>query len=154
MSEEIEEKLEIIEEKKETFDIKEFEDAIVEAAKILQKSTRIVFFTGAGMSAESGIDTFRGSGGFWSGMTGYLALGFFGTPLGSNSSTINFFSGWNTLSRLSWSLYVSYFYGPIAKAKPNKGHEAISELENYNKNVSVITQNVDGLHQRKFEFKF
>jgi NAD-dependent SIR2 family protein deacetylase len=52
---------------------------------------------------------------------------------------------------LSWSLYVSYFYEPIAKAKPNKGHEAIFELENYNKNVCVITQNVDGLHQSKFE---
>jgi hypothetical protein len=83
-----EEKLEIIEEKKETFDLKDFEDSIVEAAKILKKSKRIVFFTGAGMSAESGIDTFRGSGGFWSGMTGYLALGFFGTPLGFQYSKI------------------------------------------------------------------
>jgi NAD-dependent deacetylase len=87
------------------------------------------------MSAESGIATFRGDGGLWTGITKYIALPFFGTPV-----------GWNTLTRLTWSVYIKYFYNPIAAAKPNKGHVAIGEMHKL-KNVKVVTQNVDGLHQ-------
>ena len=68
--EKIEKMEEIIEKEEEVLNLDDIEKEIIEAAKIINKSTRIVLFTGAGMSAESGIDTFRGSGGFWSGLTG------------------------------------------------------------------------------------
>lgn len=97
---------------------------------------KVVFFTGAGMSAESGIKTFRGGGGFWNGIVGKIGLGFFGTPY-----------GWNYTSRLAYKAYKMYFWDEISKAKPNKGHMAIGELSKLVPELKIITQNVDGLHQ-------
>jgi NAD-dependent deacetylase len=105
------------------------------------KANKIVFFTGAGMSAESGIDTFRGNRGFWTGVIGRVGLSIFGTSF-----------GWNWIPKISWNVYLSYFYSQIDKAKPNDGHEAIGELSkngNFNPSkIQVITQNVDELHQQ------
>lgn len=56
---------------------------IDEAVKYIANAKRLVFFTGAGMSAESGIATFRSNGnGFWGGLRGKFAMFYFGTPLG------------------------------------------------------------------------
>ncbi len=90
------------------------------------------------MSAESGIGTFRGSSGLWSGILGKLVLGYFGTPV-----------GWKFTPGFTWKQYVQRFYTEIANASPNEGHKALAELErSCFPNLSIITQNVDGLHQR------
>ena len=98
---------------------------------------RLVVFTGAGMSAESGIGVFRGDDGFWTGILGKLGLAYFGTPI-----------GWNLTPGLAWRAFHHHFYSPIAKASPNPGHLAIAQLQELVPNLRIITQNVDGLHQK------
>lgn len=119
------------------------------AKEVIRNAKRVVIFTGAGMSADSGIATFRkSSGGFWEGVFGYIALPIFGTPV-----------GWNIMPGISWRNYIHYFYEPIARAKPHLGHELLAKLEkvksssstsnsrrNAISNVGIITMNVDGYH--------
>ena len=92
---------------------------------------RLVFLTGAGMSAESGISTFRDAGGLWE---NYDVM------------KVASIEGWYEEPEL-----VQQFYNDrraqLEKAEPNKGHEIIAGLEKDFK-VSVITQNVDNLHER------
>ena len=107
------------------------------AARLLSKARRVVVFTGAGMSAESGIGTFRGGGGLWNGPLGYIVLGWFGTPV-----------GWKWTPGICWSQYIDKFYNPIAQAQPNTGHTALADLATVFPDLKIITQNVDGLHQR------
>ena len=95
----------------------------------------MVAFTGAGISAESGIRTYRDSlegGGLWDGIRGQLGLLLFGTRL-----------GFCLLPRMAWECYCERLLQPILRAEPNPGHAALAELR-----CPVITQNVDGLHQR------
>ncbi|KAL9653118.1 hypothetical protein ABK040_006336 [Willaertia magna] len=114
------------------------DEEIQNIASLLANANSVHVFTGAGMSAESGIETFRGSSGLWTGFIGNLVLGYFGTPL-----------GWKITPGLCWTQYIKRFYNPIAEAKPNKGHEALAELQqDVFEDLQIITQNVDGLHQR------
>ena len=97
----------------------------------LKKAKNIVFVTGAGISQESGIPTFRGKDGLWrkyDPMTLATIDAFYQNP------------------KLVWEWYEERRQN-ILKANPNLGHIAIAELEKY-KNVTVLTQNIDGLHQR------
>ena len=91
----------------------------------------LVFLTGAGMSAESGISTFRDAGGLWENY---------------DVSKVATIEGWYEDPDL-----VQQFYNDrrvqLAKAEPNKGHKLIAGLEKEFK-VSVVTQNVDNLHER------
>lgn len=91
----------------------------------------IVFLTGAGMSVESGFKTFRGSDGLWENY-----------PV----QQIATHEGWEADPEL-----VTNFYNMLRKklysAQPNEGHRLIASLEN-NFRVSVITQNVDNLHEK------
>lgn len=112
-------------------------DQIKIAAPVLARAGRVAVFTGAGMSAESGIGTFRGQGGLWKGVVGPLALAVFGTPV-----------GWRMMPRVSWKAYVSMFYDPMKSARPNPGHIALATLANGGVPLKIVTQNVDGLHQR------
>ncbi len=92
---------------------------------------KIVVLTGAGMSAESGISTFRDSGGLWD----RYPVEQVATPEGYAANpelVINFYN-----ERRKQLLDV----------KPNKGHELLAELERHF-DVTVITQNVDNLHER------
>ncbi len=95
------------------------------------KKPLIVFSTGAGMSAESGISTFRDSGGLWE---------------NHNVMDVASHDGFCRNPRL-----VHEFYNTrrreLFSAQPNDGHRAIAELEKYY-DVAVITQNVDNLHER------
>jgi NAD-dependent deacetylase len=105
------------------------------AADILRDSERIVVFTGAGISAESGIPTFRDDGGFWSEFP----------P--EQFATMN---GLLSVARSEPRRLATFVYSliePIARAEPNAGHRAIADLERH-RSVEVITQNIDGLHQR------
>ena len=92
---------------------------------------RIVFVTGAGISQESGIPTFRGKDGLW---RNYDAM---------KLATIDAFY---EDPKLVWEWYNERRRN-IFSANPNQGHIAISELEKY-ADVTVLTQNVDGLHQK------
>ncbi|KAG4065898.1 hypothetical protein HA402_012576 [Bradysia odoriphaga] len=111
-------------------------DRLENCAQMVAKAPRIVCFTGAGMSAESGIDTFRGGSGLWSGALGYIVLGWFGTPV-----------GWKWTPDFAWSKYIDQFYNPIRDAQPNDGHRALVDLQTIHPDLCIITQNVDGLHQ-------
>jgi NAD-dependent deacetylase len=92
---------------------------------------KIVVLTGAGISAESGIPTFRDAGGLWEGHR----VEDVATP-----------EGWEANREL-----VLDFYNQRRKraleVKPNKGHEILAELEKFF-DVTVVTQNVDNLHER------
>ena len=92
---------------------------------------KLVILSGAGMSAESGIQTFRGAGGLWH---GYDVM------------EVASIEGWLENPKL-----VNAFYNERRKnardAKPNKGHIQLAELE-ADYDVQIITQNVDDLHER------
>lgn len=92
----------------------------------------VVAFTGAGISAESGIPTYRGVGGFW---TKY-------DP--GKYASVDYFL-------MDPSYYWSFFrdtLGPLLhEARPNQAHLALARLEDAGKVSAVITQNIDGLHQ-------
>lgn len=98
----------------------------------LDECSRAVVFTGAGISTESGIPDFRSPNGIWSKM----APVYFDEFLASEEAR-----------RESWrrKLVVDE---DMANAQPNKGHEAVSELVRRGTVSAVITQNIDGLHQR------
>jgi len=98
---------------------------------ILKKSNEIVFVTGAGISQESGIPTFRGKDGLWRKY---------------NPMTLATIDAFYQNPKLVWEWYEERRQNILA-ADPNPGHKAIAELEQY-KQVSVLTQNIDGLHQR------
>lgn len=97
----------------------------------MERAVKIVFFSGAGMSAESGINTFRDSGGLWEQYNIYEVA----TP-----------EAWAKDPDL-----VTDFYNMRRKAimetLPNEAHNAIAELENL-ADVHVVTQNIDDLHER------
>lgn len=97
----------------------------------LNKKKKLVVLSGAGISAESGIPTFRDSDGLWE---GYDVM------------EVATYEGW-----LKNPALVLDFYNQRRKkaleVKPNRGHEILAELENYF-DVVVVTQNVDDLHER------
>lgn len=91
----------------------------------------IVVLTGAGMSAESGLQTFRGNNGLWNGY---------------NVMEVASPQGWQADYKMVLEFY-NLRRQEIAKAKPNVGHEALAKLERETK-VTIITQNIDDLHER------
>ena len=97
----------------------------------IKDSKKIVFVTGAGISQESGIPTFRGTDGLWRKYD----------PM--QLATIDAFY---EDPKLVWEWYEDRRKN-ILDAKPNPGHFAIADLEKY-KDVTVLTQNIYGLHQR------
>ena len=97
----------------------------------IKDANKIVFVTGAGISQESGIPTFRGNDGLWRKYD----------PM--QLATIDAFYD---NPKLVWEWYEDRRKN-ILNAKPNPGHFAIAELEKF-KDVVVLTQNIDGLHQR------
>lgn len=98
----------------------------------LQKSRKIVFFTGAGISAESGIPTFRGADGIWNKL---------------KPEELANFNAFMKNPQMVWEWY-NHRKKIIHDAKPNAGHLAIAEMENLFDDVTVITQNIDNLHRR------
>lgn len=92
---------------------------------------KIVVLTGAGMSAESGISTFRDSNGLW-----------------ENHDIMEVASpeGWRNNPALVLDFY-NKRRAQLKEVKPNRGHEILAELEN-NFDVQIITQNIDNLHEK------
>ncbi|MBM3748780.1 MAG: NAD-dependent deacylase [Acidobacteria bacterium] len=98
----------------------------------LQAASSVAVLTGAGISAESGIPTFRGAGGLWR----QYRPEELATP-----------EAFQRDPRLVWEWY-DWRRGLIAAASPNPGHHALAELEQRVADFTLITQNVDGLHDR------
>lgn len=102
------------------------------AAGIL-KAKRVVVFTGAGVSTESGIPDFRSPGGIW-------------TKFDPEDFTIHKFLSSSETRKKQWRILVES--GLLSKAEPNRAHMAIADLEVIGKLDCVITQNIDNLHQK------
>ena len=98
----------------------------------LAEAERVVVLTGAGISAESGVPTFRGAGGLWR------------QHRPEDLATPEAFARG---PRLVWEWY-DWRRARVAQAEPNPGHLALAQLERRVPDFTLITQNVDGLHQR------
>ena len=102
-----------------------------QAADLLSRARRLVVLTGAGMSKESGIPTFREAQvGLWA---------------NHDPQRLATMQGFLANPQLVWDWY-QYRLSLVEQAQPNPGHRALAELEHYLPFVQVITQNVDGLH--------
>lgn len=102
------------------------------AAKLIKNAEYGVVFTGAGVSVESGIAPFTGAGGLWN-------------QYDPKYIEINFFE--NNPAE-SWREMKKIFFTDMDEASPNKAHQVIGKLEEKGFVKGVITQNIDGLHQR------
>lgn len=107
-------------------------DDIAKAAELLAAATRPVGFTGAGVSAESGIPTFRGAGGLWE----QFRIEDVATP-----------EAFERNPRMVWEFY-NLRRRAVFQAQPNAAHTAFARLEEIFPAFVLITQNVDRLHQR------
>lgn len=98
----------------------------------IDKFKGIVFFTGAGMSAESGVPTYRGEGGIW-----------------------HEYNWQEYACQEAWEAHPEKVFDfhdlrreEALKCFPHKGHEIITDIQSSHPNVTVVTQNIDGMHQR------
>lgn len=107
---------------------------VEKAAAILRDSSRVLGFTGAGISTESGIPDFRSPGGIW-------------TKYDPRDFTFQKYVASHENRKLYWRRS-GEFYEPLLLAEPNAGHEAFARLEKMEKLLALVTQNIDGLHQR------
>ncbi len=104
---------------------------VTELATLIERASRVVFFTGAGISTESGIPDFRSPGGIWSKMK----------PIQFQDFVAD-----EDMRKESWRRKFEGSDG-MASAQPNSGHMALAKLIDVGKASCVITQNVDNLHQ-------
>lgn len=100
-------------------------------AKILKNCNKIVVLTGAGISAESGVPTFRGKEGLW------------GKFKPEELATMDAFMA---NPDIVWEWY-NWRRDLMGKVEPNPGHFALAELEQMKPELTLVTQNVDGLHK-------
>jgi len=110
------------------------EDLIRQVVNLIRQSEKVIVFTGAGVSTESGIPDFRSSGGVWH---KYNPEDFYYQKFISSEE-----------SREKYWQMSREFFEPLKNAQPNAAHRAVVELEKMGKLDCVITQNVDNLHQR------
>jgi NAD-dependent deacetylase len=110
------------------------EKQIEAVAEMVAAAQRVLIFTGAGVSTESGIPDFRGAGGIWS-------------KYDPEDFTIQRFLSDKRARKMQWDL-LSGGDLSMTKVQPNPAHYAIAELEKLGKLYAVVTQNVDGLHQK------
>jgi len=108
-------------------------DETEKLAQLIVQSSKVVVFTGAGISTESGIPDFRSPGGIWS-------------RYDPEDFTIQKFLSGPTARKTIWKM--SLEGGLLTEAKPNLAHHAITELYQLGKLDCVITQNIDNLHQK------
>ncbi|MGC9443608.1 MAG: NAD-dependent protein deacylase [Candidatus Methanospirareceae archaeon] len=108
------------------------EELLTLAARMIATASRVVAFTGAGISVESGIAPFRGSDGLWE------------TYDPAEYAHINTF---RSNPEKAWIL-LKEMLATVSTAEPNAAHRALAELEHLGKLRCIVTQNVDSLHQR------
>jgi len=107
-------------------------DALRRAAERLRGAERINVLTGAGVSAASGIPTFRGGNGLWNKV---------------RAETLATPEAFANDPRLVWEWY-DWRRGMIAKASPNPAHDVLARWTRERPGFTLVTQNVDGLHER------
>jgi NAD-dependent deacetylase len=114
-------------------DVGDLEAALEQSAQWLRRAERVAVLTGAGVSAESGIATFRGAGGLWEGHS----IEEVATPWGFQRDPA-----------LVWRFYNAR-RSALRPAQPNPGHRALAALEDRwgSDHFTLITQNIDGLHR-------
>ena len=105
---------------------------VAQLRDLIAKSRHMVVFTGAGISTESGIPDFRSPGGVW-----------------SRNTPVQFqdFVASSEARREAWRQKLAS-HRDMARAEPNRGHRAVAALVSRGPAQCVITQNIDGLHQR------
>jgi NAD-dependent deacetylase len=104
------------------------------ARELIDRAERVVVLTGAGISTESGIPDFRGPQGVWT-----------LNPKAERMSDIRYYVSDPEVRKLSWQSRLAH---PAWTAQPNPGHRGLVDLERRGKLHALITQNIDGLHQR------
>jgi len=105
-------------------------DRFLMARDWVKGATTLAVLTGAGISAESGVPTFRGAGGLWRNFRPEDLA----TP-----------EAFRRDPKLVWEWY-NWRRAMIQKAQPNPGHRTLAQLETQKKQFTLVTQNVDGLH--------
>ncbi|MCR8969140.1 NAD-dependent protein deacylase [Facklamia sp. 7083-14-GEN3] len=112
------------------------ENQIKEFAQIIQESRKIVFFGGAGVSTASGIPDFRSADGLFMRENNYQY----------SAEEIISHSFYQQHPQIFFEYYFDHLVYP--EIKPNLAHTFLKELEDQGKKVTVVTQNIDGLHQK------
>ncbi|MHC4089352.1 MAG: SIR2 family NAD-dependent protein deacylase [Planctomycetota bacterium] len=110
----------------------ELSDNIRQVARLLIDARRVCCMTGAGVSAESGVPTFRGHDGLWEGRRPEEVA----TPEAFEADPHDV-----------WRFYL-WRRKALSQCRPNPGHVALARLEEMVENFTLITQNVDGLHRQ------
>ena len=109
-------------------------DQIDVVRRWIATSRRVVALTGAGISTESGVPDFRGPQGLWT-----------KNPKAERLSNIHYYMSDPEVRKLAWQQRLDH---PAFRAEPNAGHRALAALERADKLHALITQNIDGLHQK------
>jgi NAD-dependent deacetylase len=104
------------------------------ARRWIDEASRVVALTGAGISTDSGIPDFRGPQGVWT-----------TNPKAEQLSNIHYYMADPEVRRLAWQSRLAH---PAWTAHPNAGHRALVDLERRERLHALVTQNIDGLHQR------
>ena len=112
----------------------DIETAIAAGRRLIDAARRIVVLTGAGISTDSGIPDFRGPQGLWT-----------RNPEAEKMATIQHYVADPEVRKRSWR---SRLESPALHAEPNDGHRALVTLERRGTLIALLTQNVDGLHQK------
>ncbi len=108
------------------------QDKTAHVRELLAKAKYIAVLTGAGISAESGVPTFRSPDGLWKKFS---------------ASELANPEAFRTNPRRVWEWY-GWRRGEMLKAKPNPAHKALARLEEKTRQFHLITQNIDNLHKR------
>ena len=111
-----------------------FDPAIASAADLIAEASRVVVLTGAGISTDSEIPDFRGPQGVWT-----------KNPGAEKMATLQHYLSDPDVRKRAWQSRRS---SPVWYAEPNQGHRALLRLEELDKLDLLITQNIDGLHQK------
>lgn len=109
-------------------------DQVERAKRLIAEARCVTVFTGAGISTDSGIPDFRGPNGVWT-----------KNPAAEKAATLQHYLADPEVRRAAWQNRLN---SPAWDAQPNTGHLAIYELERQGRLRAVVTQNIDGLHQR------
>jgi NAD-dependent deacetylase len=104
------------------------------ALALLQRAHRIVVLSGAGISTDSGIQDFRGPNGLWT-----------KDPEAERAAMLDVYVSDPGVRRRAWQNRLT---SPMWEAQPNAGHLALVELERSGRLDTLVTQNIDGLHQK------
>jgi NAD-dependent deacetylase len=112
----------------------ELQRAVEQARALVEQSQKVVVLTGAGISTESGIPDFRGPQGVWT-----------KDPSAEKLATLQHYVGDPEVRKRAWQRRLR---SEAFSAEPNAGHHALVALERRGKLATLVTQNIDGLHQR------